>query len=130
MKQNLLTGIAFAFLLTACETVKISPDTQLYGKWADIASIYEFRQDDTFSQKLIRRGAISKDTADADSIFGTYRVESKRSNIIFDMKGYRKRLTGQIVTKSYNMPTWNYSVVADTLKYESLGQINSLIKRL
>lgn len=126
-RQISLTVVIAAFAL-ACETVSISPDPQLYGKWGSVGERFEFRDGGSFSQLILRRTSIPKDTANADSIFGTYEVDSKRNNINFTMTGYRKADTKKIVMKSYNMAAWNYSVTADTLKYESLGQINRLVK--
>lgn len=127
-RQIAVTTVIAAFAL-ACETVSISPDTQLYGKWGSVGERFEFKEDGSFGQLILRKTSSVKDTANADSIFGTYEVDSKRSNIMFTMTGYRKAdSTHKIVMKAYNMATWNYSVTADTLKYESLGQINRLVK--
>lgn len=126
-RQISLTVIIAALAL-ACETVSISPDPQLYGKWGSVGERFEFKEGGSFSQLILRRTSTPKDTANADSIFGTYEVDSKRSNISFSITGYRKADTKKIVLKSFNMATWNYSLVADTLKYESVGQVNRLVK--
>ena len=110
--------IALAFISFSCVKNEIKIDDQLVGKWTDTNTIYEFRDDWTYSTKYVRAGVLPNSVL-TDSVWGEYIVESGRNNITFNLKGYRPK-DSTLVEQELNSTTWNYSIENDTLlNYES-----------
>jgi len=104
-------------LLFSCRS-QDTIDPKLIGKWTDTNTIYEFRDDNTYSTNYLRVGVLPNSVL-TDSVFGEYTIETKRSNITFDLRGYRPK-NGVVIDSSLNSTTWNYSIENDTiLNYES-----------
>lgn len=118
--------IVAGVFLSACKKDD-GVDDQLYGKWTDTNTVYEFRDDLTYSTKYVRAGVLPNSVL-TDSVWGTYIIESDRSNITFDLKGYRPK-NGEPVEESLNSTTWNYAIENDTiLHYESNTTLGTMKK--
>ena len=111
----------------SCINNEIKIDDKLVGKWTDTNTVYEFRDDFTYSTKYIRAGVLPNSVL-TDSVYGEYIVESGRSNITFNLKGYRPK-GGEVVEDEINSTTWNYSIENDTiLRYESNTTLGTMKK--
>ena len=115
-------------LLTSfsCINNEIRIDDELLGKWTDTNTVYEFRDDWTYSTKYVRAGVLPNSVL-TDSVWGEYIVESGRNNITFNLKGYRPK-GGAIVEEELNSTTWNYSIEDTTLHYESNTTLGTMTR--
>ena len=114
------------FILFSCKNENID-DPKIIGKWTDTNTIYEFREDHTYSTNYIRAGVLPNSVL-TDSVYGEYIIESKRNNLTFNLKGYRPK-NGVAIDTSLNSTTWNYSIKNDTiLNYESNTTLGTMTK--
>ena len=119
--------IFIAIISFSCVKNEIKIDDQLLGKWTDTNTIYEFRDDFSYSTQYVRAGVLPNSVL-TDSVYGEYIVESGRSNITFNVKGYRSK-DGTLVEEEINSTTWNYSIENDTiLHYESNTTLGTMKK--
>lgn len=111
----------------SCVKNEIKIDDKLLGKWTDTNTVYEFKDDWTYTTKYVRAGVLPNSVL-TDSVWGEYIVESGRNNITFNLKGYRPK-GGDIVEDDLNSTTWNYSIESDTLlHYESNTTLGTMKK--
>lgn len=125
MKQSqYILLLAISLILTACKVDdSINPD--LVGSWENTSVRYTFKDDYSFSQENLRKGD-SSNLVVVDSLFGTYVLDNKRSNVTFKPAGYRIDSTGEIITQGLNDQTWEYSIDGSTLSYESPTTLGEL----
>ena len=125
MNKFTLIIVSFIFLFS-CKNKNID-DPKLVGKWSDTNTIYEFRDDHTYSTNYVRAGVLPNSVL-TDSVFGEYIIESRRNNITFNLKGYRPK-NGSVIDTSLNSTTWNYNIENDTtLHYESNTTLGTMTK--
>lgn len=119
--------IILVIAFSSCIKNEIKIDEKLVGKWTDTNTVYEFRDDFTYSTKYVRAGVLPNSVL-TDSVYGDYIVESGRNNITFNLKGYRPK-GGDIIETEINSTTWNYSIENDTLlRYESNTTLGTMKK--
>ena len=125
MKQpQYILLLVIAFVLTACK-VDDSINPELIGSWENTSVRYTFKSDYSFAQENLRKGD-STNLVVVDSLFGTYVLDNKRSNVTFKPIGYRIDSTGEIITQGLNDQTWEYSIEGNTLNYESPTTLGEL----
>lgn len=119
--------ILIGIISFSCVKNEIKIDEQLLGKWTDTNTIYDFKDDFSFSTQYVRAGVLPNSVL-TDSVYGEYIVESGRSNITFNLKGYREK-NGPVIEEELNSTTWNYSIENDTiLHYESNTTLGTMKK--
>jgi hypothetical protein len=112
--------------LTSCKVE--TSDPKLVGSWTDTNLKYTFNTDNTYGIKYLRSGT-PFDTITADTTWGKYVVDSKRSNVSFEIIGLRTR-KGEVLEKPLLNATWNYKIVDDTvLTYKSATTLGTMKKR-
>lgn len=121
---GLVLATLFGFLVS-CAPEEITDDPKIIGTWENPTLRYVFRNDKTYSQIFLRKGRGS-DTTRRDSLFGTFSVDGRRSNITFTLKGFRVRDTARsgadssfTILREQNAGVWNYTVTDSILKYNS-----------
>lgn len=122
--------ILLAVIFSGCSANQDYIDTKLLGKWTDYNNRYQFNPDHTYSINYLRSG-LGADTVLIDSVFGTYQLNKKRSNLTFFQEGYRNRNSaGTITYQKTNATTWNYTIENDTVvKYTSNTTLGRLFKK-
>ena len=112
----------------SCVKNEVKIDDELIGKWTDTNTIYEFKNDFTYNTQYVRAGVLPNSVL-TDSVYGDYIVESGRSNITFNLKGYRPK-GGAVVEEDLNSTTWNYSIENDTLLHYESNTTLGTMKRI
>lgn len=125
-QKAILLYILAALAIVSCKNDNSDP--KLVGTWTDTNLKYVFNQDLTYGVKYLRTGT-PYDTVTADTTWGTYVVDSKRSNVSFEVAGVKTR-KGELIEKSLLNATWNYKILGDTvLSYRSSTTLGELKKR-
>ena len=123
MKSIQFLYISLFLLLVSCgDDTSINPD--LIGTWKTPGATYTFFENENYAIEYINDGG--KNAPVADSIFGTYIHDNKRSIITFNQKGYRIDSSQVIVNKDLNGGIWDYKIKGDELHYESKTQTGVL----
>lgn len=123
MKRNILFYFIIALGLISCsEDFSTNPD--LIGEWKTPGAIYTFHENEKYCINYIHNGGAG--TPVADSIFGTYINDNKRSSITFQQEGMRIDSTQLIEYKALNGGVWEYEISGDDLYYESKTQTGAL----
>lgn len=126
LKQVKYIIILLVITLASCKND--TSDPKLVGSWSDTNLKYVFNSDNTYGIKYLRSGT-PFDTITADTTWGEYIVDSKRSNISFEIKGLKTR-KGEILEKPLLNSTWNYKIESDTvLIYKSATTLGELKKK-
>lgn len=102
-------------------------DPNVHGTWSSGLQTYYFNSDKTFSYTNNFAGD-SINPVNIDSVFGTYTIDTKRSNLSFDIQGYKLDSNNVIVFESLNGTTWNYSISDNKLNYTSNTTAGTLDK--
>ncbi|TAH25351.1 MAG: hypothetical protein EAZ07_07460 [Cytophagales bacterium] len=126
LKFLLLIG---SFFLLNCEKEADTPDNRLIGTWSDGNVDYTFSKSMILGVKYKRDG-IAQNVIKTDSIWGTYSVDNKRSNIYFNAQFYTEKANPSlIIKKDLQLPVWNYSFSNDsTLEFTS-NSIRGLLRK-
>lgn len=117
MKQSYTLLILLCITLFSCNKFD-GEDPDLYGSWSNGIQTYTFNSDKSYSLEYLQKGD-SLNPVYADSVFGIYTIDEKRSNLTFDQKGYKLDSNDVIIYQDVNGTTWNYSIDDNLLKYES-----------
>ncbi len=112
--------------LTACNDFE-GDDPNLHGSWTSGLQTYYFNSDMTFSYTNNFSGD-SINPVHIDSVFGNYSVDTRRSNLSFEITGYKLDSNDVIVYEAINGTTWEYSINNDQLKYTSNTSAGVLTK--
>lgn len=126
-KISLKLMAAIVFISAACSQETIQPEPALLGQWTDYNVIYTFNQDFSYSMNYLRKGR-GQDTVSVDSVFGHYNIDKKRSNISFEVSGYRTK-EGQLIYKPLNGTAWHYNIKDSIMTYQSRTAIGQLYKK-
>lgn len=124
MKRFPYLVLLAAILLSSCER-DLSLNPELVGSWKTPGATYTFRADQTYSIEYNQEPGAPI----ADSVFGDFIHDNKKSNISFIQEGYKIYLTQEIIKKELNGGTWTYSISGDDLTYESKTQ-TGVLKRI
>lgn len=125
MKTTVFAYFIFALCLISCsEDYSVNPD--LIGRWKTPGAIYTFQDDETYCINYIHDGGPG--TPVADSIFGTYLNDNKRSSLTFNQEGFRVDSSQVIILQDLNGGVWEYEIVGTELLYDSKTQTGKLKK--
>lgn len=122
---------SFIFLIIcltifSCTEDKNYTDPSLIGRWYDYNNIYRFSDDHSY-YILYERTGTAQHPVTADSVFGNYKIDKKRGNIIFYQEGYLPKNSSTVVFENLNATTWKYEINPDTLltytSHTTLGQL-------
>jgi hypothetical protein len=102
-------------------------DPTLVGVWTDENNLYHFRSDERYGIKYLRQGQ-GQDSITTDSVFGTYSVDTRRSNISFQQEGFVIR-PDSLVTRKGAGTTWNYTISGNKLEYRSRTTVGTLFRQ-
>ncbi len=122
----LLMTFGFMVLPIACNNDSEGVDPSLVGVWTDENNLYHFKSDLRYGIKYLRKGQ-GNDSILTDSVFGTYTVDTRRSNISFFQEGFLLR-SDSLVFSALSGTTWNYSISGNQLNYESRTTSGTLFK--
>lgn len=118
--------LSITILLLGCkEDVSMNPD--LIGRWQTPGAVYTFTAEQKYAIEYVNDG---EDFAPkADSVFGDFIHNNKRSTITFYQKGFRIDSSQVIEYKELNGDVWSYEIDGDELTYDSKTQ-TGLLKKL
>lgn len=123
MKRSLLFYFIIALGIVSCSD-DFSANPDLIGQWKTPGAIYTFKEGEKYSINYIHSGGPG--TPVADSIFGTFINDNKRSTITFQQEGMRIDSSQVIQYQALNGGVWEYEISGDDLTYESKTQTGAL----
>jgi len=129
-KQFFICAALFTSLVFGCKKESDKVDPLLIGNWTDGNTKYTFADNRTFGIKYLRTGNTAESVL-TDSIWGTFSVDNKRSNIYFEANQLTERKhPNTIVSRKINLPVWNYNFTADSLLNYSSNSIKGQFRKM
>lgn len=114
-------------VLSSCNDFE-GDDPNVHGTWSSGLQTYYFNADKTYSYTNNFSGD-SINPVYIDSVFGTYTIDTRRSNISMSILGYKLDSNNAIVNQALNGTTWNYSISDDKMDYTSNTSAGTLDKQ-
>jgi hypothetical protein len=116
-------------LIVACNSSKEELDERILGQWSDGNTSYHFKANKIFGIKYQRQG-LGIDAVTTDSIWGTYQVDKKRSNIYFEAEYLTlKSKPDSVIKRRTNLPVLNYLIQGDSLLNYTSNTIKGSLKK-